>query len=104
MGIFTTGFGVSSYSKKVKNEENKNLSRSAICLLLPETDQEVHGVISFHQEYPQDKTMIVANIRNLNPNSLHGFHVHEYGDLSEGCKSAGSHFNPNNNSHGGLYD
>lgn len=38
MGIFTTGFGVSNYSKKVKNEENKNLSRSAICLLLPETD------------------------------------------------------------------
>lgn len=29
-------------------EENKDLSRSAICLLLPETDSEVHGIVSFH--------------------------------------------------------
>lgn len=32
----------------------------------------------------------------------HGFHIHEYGDLSEGCTSACSHFNPDNCHHGGL--
>jgi Cu-Zn family superoxide dismutase len=48
--------------------------------------------------------MIIANVRNLNPNSLHGIHIHQYGDLSQGCKSAGPHFNPLNMPHGGLYD
>ena len=32
----------------------------------------------------------------------HGFHIHEYGDLSEGCTSACSHFNPDKCDHGGL--
>jgi hypothetical protein len=57
-------------------DDNKDLSRSAICLLLPETDSEVHGVVSFHQETQDDKTKIIANVRNLNPNSLHGIHIH----------------------------
>lgn len=32
----------------------------------------------------------------------HGFHVHTYGDLREGCKSACDHYNPNNETHGGA--
>lgn len=33
----------------------------------------------------------------------HGFHIHNYGDLREGCKSLGSHYNPDNKTHGGLH-
>ena len=33
----------------------------------------------------------------------HGFHVHQYGDLTEGCKSACSHFNPLHTVHGGRH-
>lgn len=32
----------------------------------------------------------------------HGFHVHIGGDLSDGCASLGSHYNPTNAKHGGL--
>jgi Cu-Zn family superoxide dismutase len=32
----------------------------------------------------------------------HGFHIHERADFSEGCKSAGGHYNPHGKSHGDL--
>ena len=34
----------------------------------------------------------------------HGFHVHEYGDLSQGCDSVGLHFNPLGVTHGSPED
>jgi Cu-Zn family superoxide dismutase len=30
----------------------------------------------------------------LEPNSVHGFHVHNSGDIRQGCGSTGGHFNP----------
>ena len=35
---------------------------------------------------------------------LHGFHIHEAGNLEEGCKSCCSHFNPLNKEHGGPWE
>ncbi|RWS29579.1 superoxide dismutase [Cu-Zn] 4AP-like protein, partial [Leptotrombidium deliense] len=40
-----------------------------------------------------------GEIRELTP-GLHGFHVHEFGNFSDGCQSTGPHFNPLNKDHG----
>ena len=36
----------------------------------------------------------------IEKNALHGFHVHEAGDLSDKCESLCAHFNPYNKPHG----
>jgi Cu-Zn family superoxide dismutase len=44
---------------------------------------------------------IVADLIGLTPGK-HGFHIHEFGDCSSpDGKSAGGHFNPDNNPHAG---
>ena len=39
-------------------------------------------------------TVISGVVTGLGENRWHGFHVHEFGDLSNGCKACGGHFNP----------
>lgn len=60
------------------------------------------GVIMFHQG-TDGKVSISGTLSGLTPGK-HGFHVHEYGDLSRGCITAGEHFNPANNTHGDPAD
>ncbi|XP_071087630.1 uncharacterized protein [Haliotis cracherodii] len=38
------------------------------------------------------------------PVKEHGMHVHQYGDLSNGCTSTGGHYNPFNMTHGAPLD
>merc|ERR1719515_10610 len=47
--------------------------------------------------------VISYEIRGLTP-GLHGFHIHEKADFSDGCKSAGPHYNPFGRNHGGPED
>ena len=46
--------------------------------------------------------MISAMVHGLNPEQKHGFHIHEFGDLTDGCTTAGGHYNPFNKNHGGI--
>ncbi|XP_046839866.1 superoxide dismutase [Cu-Zn]-like isoform X2 [Xenia sp. Carnegie-2017] len=50
-------------------------------------------------------TFMKINIKGLIPNSVHGFHIHEYGDIvTKGCQSTGGHFNPHQQMHGAPMD
>ena len=59
-----------------------------------------HGYVKFTEDLKNNRIKIDLNIKGLSTNSLHGFHVHEAGDLTDHCNTMCSHFNPYNNTHG----
>lgn len=59
----------------------------------------IYGTVEFKTNQFQ-KVDIYINVSGLKSNQLHGFHIHEYGDLSDGCNSACAHYNPFNKNHG----
>jgi Cu-Zn family superoxide dismutase len=61
---------------------------------------KIKGVVIFTQK--EDYVRIHIDVKGLSKNHKHGFHIHETGDLREGCKSCCAHYNPNNTEHGGL--
>merc|ERR1711973_367820 len=65
--------------------------------------QEQIGEISFNYDSANCCMRIKGVIKDLTP-GLHGFHIHEYGDLSNGCVSTGSHYNPYGVVHAGPGD
>ena len=81
--------------KVISEAEN---TATAISVL--EHSDTVKGTIMFKQK-GEGPTLIVGKITGLEPGE-HGFHVHEFGDLSDGCASAGGHYNPDGVDHGNL--
>jgi flagellar hook-basal body protein len=60
----------------------------------------VTGLVSFTQM--NDGVKVIVRLSGLAPNTTHGFHIHEKGDLSDpALASAGAHFNPKGHKHGG---
>ncbi|KAK8957223.1 hypothetical protein KSP39_PZI000644 [Platanthera zijinensis] len=65
-------------------------------------NSQVEGVVTLTQE--QDgPTTVNVRITGLTPGA-HGFHLHEFGDTTNGCISTGAHFNPENLTHGAPED
>jgi Cu-Zn family superoxide dismutase len=60
----------------------------------------IKGTVVFTEERRTHKVKIDIKLTGLNKNALHGFHVHEAGDLSEKCESMCAHFNPYKKTHG----
>jgi len=73
----------------------------AVCLVRENDNSGVSGIVTFAQD--GDKTTISATIKGLTKGK-HGFHIHEFGNLKEGCQSCGSHYNPFAKTHGGPAD
>jgi len=62
--------------------------------------KKIKGTVSFTEDMKNDRIFIDIDIQGLKKNAQHGFHVHEYGDMSEQCDSMCSHFNPFHKNHG----
>lgn len=75
---------------------------TAVATLVSAGNSTVTGVVEFVQYL--DNTTVSYNISGNDPNSQRGFHIHTYGDLTDGCASTGSHYNPFNVTHGGPFD
>ena len=67
-----------------------------------EGDTGVSGTITFEQT-SADSCTVSWHITGLTPGN-HGFHIHEFADFSNGCKSAGGHYNPFGKNHGAPQD
>ncbi|KAI8349640.1 copper/zinc superoxide dismutase [Choanephora cucurbitarum] len=63
----------------------------------------ISGTVRFTQSDDDAPTQIVANITGLSVGK-HGIHIHQFGDISQGCATVGPHFNPFNRTHHGPYD
>jgi len=88
-----------------------SVPRQAVCEVSPEGKPcgggEESGPICtgtiFLEQTDADTCRITYEVSGLTP-GLHGFHVHEKADFSNGCISAGPHYNPFGKEHGGPDD
>ncbi|XP_035735842.1 superoxide dismutase [Cu-Zn]-like isoform X1 [Vespa mandarinia] len=73
----------------------------AVVHLIPHNSsmRNITGDIMITQSMPNGPVKLSGQVNGLTE-GLHGFHVHEKGNIQEGCLSTGAHFNPENNVHG----
>ena len=61
------------------------------------------GYVLFQEDLKNKETKITIRIKGL-PKGLHGFHIHQAGDLRNSCSSLCAHYNPKNKTHGDRND
>jgi Cu-Zn family superoxide dismutase len=71
---------------------------AAIAVISPTTGNETSGIVSFSAI--DGGVKVVADITGLTPGK-HGFHIHEFGDISDSAKavSTGGHYDPEGTHH-----
>jgi Cu-Zn family superoxide dismutase len=78
--------------------QGQNVTKAA-ATLEAKSGSQVTGTVTFTKS--GDEVQVVADVQNLKPGK-HGFHIHEKGDCSAAdASSAGGHFNPTHQHHGG---
>ena len=76
----------------------------AVCVLAPTNNQElpgVSGIITFTKT--KSGILVEADVTGLTPNAKHGFHVHQWGDISAADGTGtGGHYDPTGGAEHGL--
>jgi Cu-Zn family superoxide dismutase len=87
-----------SNSNKTKNYQEPPKITKAICVLYPTKGNQANGIVTFIQM--GGAIHVVADLHGLSKGK-HGFHIHEFGDISAADgTSTGGHFNPGKMEHG----
>ena len=79
----------------VVNECNSATIYTAVADIASSVDSGISGTVEFNQDFGSDCVHVEATLYGL-PDGQHGFHVHQYGDLTSDIdkSSLGAHFVP----------
>ena len=105
-GTMLAASTVASQARKADDHQHPVASASkvtkAVAVLHPTEGNDVNGTVTFSKT--DDGVRVQAEIRGLSPGK-HGFHVHQFGDLTDpAAESAGGHFSPRGEPHGAPDD
>lgn len=64
---------------------------------------KIKGFVKFHQCNSNSQVVVTFNLEGFEPNNIHACHIHEYGDLTNGCETLGAHLNLKNKEHGTIF-
>jgi Cu-Zn family superoxide dismutase len=98
-GILGFSLLLTSCGGRDEGQPNSGIA-SAVAVLSPTDGHSASGTVTFTAR-EDGQVDIVAELTGLKPNSFHGFHIHEYGDVTapDGT-SAGGHYAPRGHKHG----
>ena len=65
-------------------------------------NEKIKGFVKFHQCSIDKEVLVLFNLYGFKPNTSHAIHIHEYGNMTNGCESLGGHLNLTNNDHGSI--
>lgn len=74
----------------------------AIATFIP-YDSNISGTVIFSQSKPNSVVKVSIDLKGFDTNEPRAIHIHEFGDISGGCMTAGGHYNPTNTTHGTRY-
>nr|AYG96711.1 CuZn superoxide dismutase 1 [Flammulina velutipes] len=67
-------------------------------------ESKASGTVIFEQGSSNGPVTVKGELTGLDASAARGFHIHQFGDLTGGCASAGPHFDPFGKTHGAPSD
>ncbi|XP_055374164.1 extracellular superoxide dismutase [Cu-Zn] [Condylostylus longicornis] len=98
--MFALLLGILAFSAIEVHAENKPFVAIAV---VEGTEGAVKGNITFTQAGCGENVHVHILVHGLS-DGPHGFHIHEKGDITNGCLSMGGHYNPDKMDHGAPTD
>jgi Cu-Zn family superoxide dismutase len=92
----------SSAKKTDRTGTNTTKAIATVAAIAVFDGRKIKGTVQFTEEDNGRRVRIDVDLIGLKKNHRHGFHVHESGDITQGCESMCAHFNPYGKKHGDI--